>query len=204
MNFLRKHWYDLGIFLAGIVLLLLSFLYPHLTNYQLVMWISLVSLFFHQFEEYRLPGNFPGMLNSVVFKSEIPDRYPLNTNTALIINVFIGWSVYLMAAIFAENAIWLGLAAILISFGNIVAHTFLFNIKGKTFYNAGMLTCWVFFVPCIWFFFHVIYTENLVTAKDYYIGIPIGIVLNIVGILKMIEWLADKNTSYKFEHKNLL
>src|SRR5665213_1314091 len=93
MNTLRKHWYDLGGILSVIVLVLVFINAKKLTAYELLMWLSLVSLFFHQLEEYRIGGTFPGMLNNVLFHSSQPDRYPLNTNTALIINVVIGWSV---------------------------------------------------------------------------------------------------------------
>jgi hypothetical protein len=175
-----------------------------LTNYQCVMWLSLVSLFFHQLEEYRVVGTFPGMLNTAMYKSEIPDRYPLNTNTALFVNVVVGWAFYFFAAFFAEKAIWLGLATILISLGNIIAHTFLFNIKGKTIYNAGMATSLIFFVPCVYFFFSIVHQEDLITTTDYLIGIPTGIILNVIGVLKTIDWMADRNTSYIFEERNLL
>ncbi|MEO9257175.1 MAG: HXXEE domain-containing protein [Crocinitomicaceae bacterium] len=204
MNFLRKHWYDLGGILAIILIGYVFFNYQLMSDYQIVMWISLISLFFHQLEEYRVVGTFPGMINSVMFKSETPDRFPLNTNTAFYINVFLGWGVYFLAAVFAEKAIWLGITSILVSVGNTIAHTFLFNIKGKTFYNAGMLTTWFLFVPVIYFFFHIIHSEHLVTATDYWIGIPLGVVLNYVGILKVIDWASDKNTPYIFEKRNML
>lgn len=204
MNFLRRHWYDLGAVFALILIGYVFFNYQLMTNYQIVMWISLITLFFHQLEEYRVVGTFPGMINSVMFKSETPDRFPLNTNTSFYINVFLGWGVYFLAAIFAEKAIWLGITSILVSVGNTIAHTFLFNIKGKTFYNAGMITTWVFFMPVIYFFFYIIHSEDLATAKDYWIGIPLGVILNYVGVLKMIEWLSDKNTHYIFEKRNML
>ncbi len=175
-----------------------------LTAYELLMWLSLVSLLFHQLEEYRIGGTFPGMMNRVMFHSEMPGRYPLNTNTALIVNVVVGWLFYFLAAFFGEKAIWLGMATILISLGNFIAHTFLFNIKGKTFYNAGMITSWVFFAPCVYFFLKIIYAGNLINTADYLIGIPLGIVLNVVGVLKMIEWLKNKNTKYIFGQRNLL
>ncbi|MEO6884467.1 MAG: HXXEE domain-containing protein [Bacteroidia bacterium] len=204
MNFLRKHWFDIGGFLAIITLLFIYFNFKTLSNFQLLMWLSLVTLFFHQLEEYRIVGTFPGMINTAMFKSEMPDRYPLNSNTALYINVVLGWLLYSLAALFSEKAIWLCIATMLISFGNIIAHTFLFNIKGKTFYNAGMATCWLLFAPCIYFFITIIYNDHLVTNKDYLIGIILGIILNIFGVLKPIVWFADKNTSYIFEQRNLL
>ncbi|TAM95640.1 MAG: HXXEE domain-containing protein [Chitinophagaceae bacterium] len=187
-----------------IILLLLLLRHQHLTDFQILLWLSLVPLFLHQFEEYRLPGTFPGMINTIIFHSDMPDRYPLNPNTSFIVNVMLGWTVYFLAALFAEKAIWLCIAAILISIGNTIAHTFLFNIKGKTFYNPGMITSWLFFVPCIYFFFHIAYKEALITPIDYYIGIPLGIILNVFGIFKMINWLADKSTKYIFENRNLL
>lgn len=204
MNIIRKHWFDIGGLLAFITLMFIYFNFRTLSNFQLLMWLSLVSLFFHQLEEYRIAGTFPGMINTALYKSKFPDRYPLNSNTALCINVVVGWSFYLLAALFSERAIWLGVATMLISFGNIIAHTFLFNIKGKTFYNAGMATSWLLFAPCIYFFIKIIYDDNLATNKDYLIGIILGIILNIFGVLKPIDWLADKKTTYIFEQRNLL
>jgi len=98
----------------------------------------------------------------------------------------------------------LGIATILVSIGNTIAHTVVFNIKGKTVYNAGMLTSWLLFVPCAYFFFSIIYNTHLVAMTDYLIGIPLDIILNVVGILKLIDWMAGKDTVYVFEERNLL
>ena len=204
MNFLRNHWYDIGAFLIFCTLIYIYNFYRQLTPFQLLMWFSLISLFFHQLEEYRIAGTFPGMINKMVFKSDTPDRYPLNTSTALLINVLVGWLLYFLAALFAEKAMWLCIAALMISFGNIIAHTFLFNIKGKTFYNAGLITCWIFFVPCIYFFFKITSNTNLISQQDYIIGIILGVILNIFGVLKLIQWLSNKDTNYIFPQRNLL
>lgn len=204
MIFLRKHWYDLGAFLAVIVSIFIFTNHNNLTNYQFLMWLSLVSLFLHQLEEYRIVGTFPGMLNSVMFNSKMPDRYPLNTNTSFYINIFVGWTSYLLAAILAEKAIWLGIATILVSIGNVIAHTMLFNIKGKTLYNAGMATSCLLFIPCSYFFISIIYTNHLATTTDFFIGVALGIILNVVGVFKLIDWMADENTTYIFPERNLL
>ena len=90
MNFLRRNWYDLGAFLSVLVSVYVFINYSTLTNYQTLMWLSLVSLFFHQLEEYRIAGTFPGMVNTVMYKSKMPDRYPLDTNTAFYVNVVVG------------------------------------------------------------------------------------------------------------------
>ncbi|MCY1510536.1 Protein of unknown function with HXXEE motif protein [compost metagenome] len=204
MDTLRKHWYDIGGILSVLVLIYAALNLKPLSHYQLLMWLSLVSLFFHQLEEYRISGTFPGMINTVMYKSDRPDRYPLNPNTSLYVNVLVGWLCYFLAAVFAEKAIWLGLATIIVSIGNTLAHTVLFNIKGKTIYNAGLITSWLLFIPCSYFFFSIVYTDQLIKVTDYLIGVPLGIILNVVGIIKLIDWMADRNTTYIFEQRNLL
>jgi len=204
MNFLRKHWYDVGAFLTVIVSMYIFTNHSILTSYQTLMWLSLVSLFLHQLEEYRIVGTFPGMINSMMFKSKRPDRYPLNTNSAFYVNVVVGWAAYFLAAILAEKAIWLGIATMVVSAGNVMAHTFLFNIKGKTFYNPGMATSWLLFVPCTYYFISIVHSNHLANITEYGIGIFLGLVMNIVGVFKLIQWMADENTTYIFSERNML
>ena len=204
MDLLRKHWFDLGGVLAILTITYLALNFGGLSNYQRLMWMSLFSLFLHQLEEYRIVGTFPGMVNKIMFGSDMPDRYPLNTQTALIINVFLGWNLYFLASYYAEKAVWLGMATILISIGNIFAHSILFNIKGKTAYNAGMASCLILFLPISILFFYTIHTQKMVSSFDYVIGIPLGIVLNYFGILKLIDWMKDKDTFFVFPQRCLL
>ena len=202
MNILRLHWFDLGLGLALIAGGFLAF--SHLTPLSCLLWINLIFLFLHQFEEYRYPGYFPGMMNTVMFSSQQPDRYPLNTNTALIINLVVGWLFYFLAALLGEKALWLAIATILISAGNFIAHTFLFNIKGKSRYNPGMLTADVLFLPIVVYFFVLVIRGNLAAPLDWGVGIVLGIALNYLGILKMIGLLKDANTGYIFPKRFML
>lgn len=203
MNLFRKHWFDIGGVLS-IFIIIFVFSDHSLSLYQKTAWLSLVFLCFHQLEEYRIAGTFPGMVNRVMYNSPLPDRYPLNARTAVYVNVYFGWLAYAFAAILGERAVWLGIATMLVSLGNAIAHTIVFNIKGKTIYNAGLITTWIFFLPCICYFFYIITVEHLATAVDYVIGIPLGIAFNVLGIIKLIDWFADKNSPYIFEQRNLL
>ena len=196
MNYLRYHWFDLAIALAIALSIGLYIIQP--SGMTLVLWLSLGSLFLHQIEEWRFPGYFPGMLNSAMFNSDLPDRYPLNANSGMIVNVFFGWGGYLLAALFWHQAIWLAFATILMSIGNIVAHTIIFNIKGKTLYNPGLITSWLFFAPIVYLFFDMVITEHLATPLDWVIGLVLGAVINYFCVYKMIVWLADRNTPYVF------
>lgn len=201
MSFLRMHWYDIGIVLAVVTGAVLLATHPQ--GLSLILWISLISLFLHQAEEYRFPGTFPGMMNRVMFKSAEPDRFPLNPNTALIVNVIVGWLTYFLAALFAANAVWLAIAAILVSVGNTIAHTFLFNIRGKTRYNPGMATAILFFLPISIYFFYYIIHGNIARPLDWIGGIVLGAALNYLGVLKVIDLLKDKDTPYVFPERNI-
>jgi hypothetical protein len=55
MNVFRLHWFDIGLGLALLTGIFLA-LVP------LSPWLSLISLFLHQAEEYRYPGYFPVIL----------------------------------------------------------------------------------------------------------------------------------------------
>ena len=202
MNFLRQHWFDFGIGLAMIAGIFLIF--TPLGPISVLLWINLIALFLHQFEEYRYPGYFPGMMNKVMYSSPQPDRYPLNTNTALIVNLGVGWLLYFLAAVFGEKAIWLGMAAILVSAGNFIAHTLLFNFKGKSRYNPGMLTADILFLPIVVFFFVLVIQGNLARPLDWVLGFALGIALNYLVILKMIDLLKNEKTKFIFPKRFLL
>ena len=202
LNWFRLYWFEVGIFLSlPIIVYLVT---SRVSEISLILWISSITLFIHQFEEYRYPGYFPGMINIAMYASTKPDRYPFNPNTGFIVNTIVGWIFFFLAAVFADSFIWLGIATILVSVGNVIAHTFLFNIKGKTKYNPGMATAIILFLPLTIYFFYVLVTKNLATLLDYVFGILFGIILNYVGILKMIDWLKDENTSYIFPNRCLI
>lgn len=202
LNWLRMHWFELGIFLSLPIIVYLVI--GKVSEVGFILWISLITLFIHQFEEYRYPGYFPGMMNTVMFSSKKPDRYPLNTNTALIVNTVVGWLIYFLAAVFTKSLIWIGIATILVSLGNFVAHTFVFNIKGKTKYNPGMLTAIIFFLPISVYFFYIVLTQNLATLTDWILGIIFGIFLNIFGVIGLIIILKNEDTSFIFPERCLI
>ena len=200
LAFLRKHWFELGLGLAIAAAYATSRVASPLAK---LLWFNLVALFLHQFEEYRWPGTFPGMLNTAMFASQQPDRYPLNANSAMIINVGVGWTSYLLAALAAERAIWLGIATMLVSLGNLLAHGILFNLRGKRFYNPGMFTALAMFGPLVAAFGQRIVAHAAASASDWLIGLSLGLVLNILGIFGLIDWLKDKHSRYRFPARML-
>ena len=51
---------------------------------------NFAALTVHQFEEYVEPGWFPGQFNRGMVGSDTPENYPLNPNTAMVINKQLG------------------------------------------------------------------------------------------------------------------
>ena len=168
------------------------------TDVRFVLAVSLLTLFLHQTEEYVRPGGFPQMANRAMFRSQLPDRFPLNQRTACVINVGIGWSSYAAAAIAGPHALWLGIATLMVSVGNVVAHTLIFNIRGRTLYNPGLATCWLLFVPVIVWFTVIVVRDELVGPVEAAIGLLLGLALNYLGVLRLIVLLGDPETPYAF------
>lgn len=198
MNFARKHWYQAGFLLALGLGVVLALQYKQFSCFRLLLMVSFMTLLLHQFEEYQWPGYFPRMINTVMFKSKTPDRYPLNTNTALLINVGLGWLLYILAIVFAEQAVWLAIITITISAGNFFAHTFMFNLKGKSHYNPGMFTSIFLFLPMTIYFFIFLATHSLLHVNTLVIGLVLGAIVNYFGILRLITLLGRKKTKHVF------
>jgi hypothetical protein len=101
MQFIRRHWYNLGLALA--VVAVVWALLGHLRTVQLILLLNFVALTLHQFEEYGWPGGFPWIMNEVIRPTGGPaDRYPLNQNIAFFINVVLAWPFYLIPVFFPD------------------------------------------------------------------------------------------------------
>ena len=108
----RASWPRVGGLLAMAGAGALALNHDRLSKRQLLSAMNLVALMVHQYEEYEDPGYFPGQFNGGLFHSDRPDRYPLNTNTALIVNVPLAYTFYVLPIAFPRKR-WLGLAPVL-------------------------------------------------------------------------------------------
>ena len=117
----RDNWFNVGALLAMAIGGALALSGRRLSRSRLFSALNLAALMVHQFEEYGFPGYFPGMLNAGVFKSDKPDRYPLNTNSALIVNAGVGYPFYLLPVLFPKRRS-LGLSPVLFGLGQAVFH----------------------------------------------------------------------------------
>ncbi len=198
------YWYDVGAIMALVLTLALAWKVHTLSDYQIVVTASLIALLLHHLEKFRIVGTYPGLLNAKVYESVHPERYPLNGRSAFLINVLVGWLPYVLAIVFGERAVWLGIATITMSATLAFTHLILFNIKARRFFNAGMATSLLLLLPITVIFFWLVRIENLATIQDYYLGLLLGFVLNYFGRIKMIDWLKKVDSSYPFPSRNML
>jgi hypothetical protein len=196
MNFIRRHWYDLGLGLALITLTLQAFL--RIEGLQLILLLNLVVLFVHQFEEYHWPGGFPWIFNEAVRRgSDGPaDRYLLNQNNVAFINI-VAWPYYLLPVLFPG---WLGLGQVLFGLvGQVIFHGIVANLKLKTCYNPGLAAVMLGHVPLgIWYLADVA-GQGLVQWRDWlfaliYLAAFTGIVMQLIGF----RLLASTTSPYRF------
>lgn len=129
-------------------------------------WLSFIAILLHQFEEYRWPGYFAGLFNKVLFQSKTPERYPLNQQSAMIINLIIAYVFYL-PPVFFPSVVWLGLAPILMGFFQIIWHGIFANIKAKSIYNPGLFSAIFLHLPIGIWYIKSAYEQNMLTPTDW-------------------------------------
>ena len=98
MKWFCRHWYEVGLFPAGIALLCLFINWEGMSVLQRISLINYIGIMIHQFEEYGLPGGAPVFLNKYMRGGT--DRYPLNQFSAMLVNVVIA---YLLTAELASS-----------------------------------------------------------------------------------------------------
>ena len=193
MQFLRRHWYSLG--LAVAIIALAWGVMSDLTKLQWILLLNFVVLLLHQFEEYAWPGGEPWIINEVMQpKGSRPDRYPLNQNNALVINVPMAWSFYLMP-VFFPAAIWVSLAPVVFGFSQFAAHGIANNRKLKTLYNPGLAAVVLGHIPLgIWYL-----REVQTSGREWAFAMVYVALFVVVGMLKVgYGLLADENSAYPF------
>lgn len=202
MNYLRKYWQDAGAIIGVVVCVVLLMNQAILSDITGMLWLSFVAILFHQFEEYRYSGYFAGLFNNVMFKSEAPDHYPLNTQSAMIINVAIAYVFYLLPVWFPQ-VIWLGLAPVFMGFFQVVWHGIVVNIKAKTLYNPGLFTALLLHVPVGIWYIHAIVQRDIPTAIDWIAGTIYFVFAVYIFIIKGNIWLKKSDSPYSFSKQQL-
>jgi hypothetical protein len=198
VSFLRRHWYDVGAVVAAAALVWLAIDWPNMSVVQRLLLLNFVVLLVHQYEEYGWPGGFPAIMNMVLRPSPAPNRYPLNQNGAMVINMVAAYGFYLVP-VFLPTVIWLGLAPILFGMLQFIGHGIVMNAKLRSVYNPGLAAVTLGHVPIGVFYLHQVHTRGLASVSDWTLGLAYMLAFIYFGLIKLnFTWLSDRNSPYPF------
>src|SRR4051812_27106017 len=170
MTFFRRHWYEVGAVVAIGAAVGLALAWPDLGVLQRLFLLNFIALLVHQYEEYGWPGGEPALMNMVIQPSPTPDRYPLNQNSAMAVNVLAAYGFYL-APVFFPTAIWLGLAPVLFGMLQFVVHGVVTNVKLRSVYNPGLAAVALGHIPVGICYLWYVHTQGLAGAWDWVAGV---------------------------------
>jgi Protein of unknown function with HXXEE motif len=203
MKTIRRHWYNIGGVLAIASTGILIYTWSDMRVVQRLLFMNFIALLIHQYEEYGVPGGEPAIMNIALQNSDSPDRYPLNQNSAMVINVFAAYVFYLIP-VFSPDKIWLGIAPTLFGFGQFVIHGIQTPKKLGQFYNPGLGAVILLHIPIGAFFIYYIISNRLVTILDWVYGVVYLIAFVFICMIKLTyKWLADENSPYIFSDEEM-
>src|SRR5918999_2072640 len=160
LQFLRRHWHDVGLFSALVAGVYLIVAWNDLPILQRLLLLNFIVILLHQFEEYSWPGGFPAVFNMVFMPSSTPDRYPLNQNSSMVANLVLSYGFNLLP-VFFHDVIWFGLAPVLLGvFIQVLGHGILINAKLRSIYNPGVVTAVFGHLPVGVMYIHHIQTND--------------------------------------------
>ncbi|MDE3236722.1 MAG: HXXEE domain-containing protein [Bacteroidota bacterium] len=202
-NFFKTKWFDIGLVISFVIIKGILMHLNKMSYVSLSLWMGFSALLLHQTEEYHWPGSFQKWINKKFYTTPRQNLYKNYDTSSFIVNVGVEWSTFILAALLAEKALWLGIAIMVFCLGNFFKHTIYYNLKAKTRYNPGMLTSIVFMLPVSVFFFWSVISDGTAGVWDYTVGIPLGIFFSMVSSVTLIEWLQEhmqRNKSVMVNH----
>lgn len=198
MNVFIKYWYRFSTVILILMVIWMIVFRPQFDKTQLLLIFNLMALFAHQFEEYQFPGGAPMIINRVVYdEKQLPDRYPGNSLSICLVNTS-AWVIYLISIIFS-NVYWLGLGVILFSLFQILGHALEMNIKLHTWYNPGLATTLLLFLPLGWYFISYLTRNGLINGYDWLFAVVMLLACIVITIVLPVQSLKNRQTKYPID-----
>ena len=202
MNFLRDNWYNVGAVIFVALAFFMGFWGDHFSHLQVILVFSYMALLVHQYEEYRLPGGAPAVLNRVLYgETKDYDRFPINNQTRLVING-LAYPFYIVP-IFFPNLISWALATMFFGFLQFVAHGIIMNAKGRTWYNPGLVAVILLHIPIGIYYIVYVQQHGLVRWLDYFLGVVGVIVAYAIIIMLPLRYFSSRDTPYPFSAEEM-
>lgn len=196
MAIFRNYWFRFGGGLLVLIVLGLAITRPQLSTVEWLLILNFMALLCHQIEEYQFPGGAPLVINRVIYdERQLTDHYPGNMQSIMIVNTS-AWLVYVLAIVLPE-VYWLGLGVILFSLFQILGHVIQMNLKLHTWYNPGMATTIVLFLPIGINYIRFVIRHSLVTGWIWTLAILTLIACIVLTIVLPVQALKNKQTPYR-------
>ncbi|CAJ1201140.1 hypothetical protein CPR19088_GLDEOEPO_00847 [Companilactobacillus paralimentarius] len=200
MKFIRNHWYDIGAILGIVVIVLTIVYWNRMGTLKRIAVLNFIVILWHMFEEYRLPGGEGAITNLAMQPSEKgnADRYPLNQNNAMWINVFAAYVLYLFPIIWPE-LIWLSFMPIVFGLLQVIVHAIVTPKKLHTWYSPGEFAVVLGHLPLGVYWFYYTVSHGLLNWLNVLCGILYLVGFIVIGMKKIgYGLLADPNSPYPF------
>ena len=193
MKFIRNHWYQIMLVVFAGMAFTALFMEQDMTLLQKLLLASLMALPLHQFEEYELPGGGPIVINKVFWgEKERYLNYPGNWNSIMIVNL--SAYIFYILALCLPNVIWLGLGTMLFNLFQVLGHCLEMNIKGKTWYNPGMVTSIVLFLPIS--IAYIVQVAESATAVTWVAAVAALVVMLSVSVILPVQAMKKEDSPY--------
>lgn len=203
MNYIIKRWYNIGAVAALLTIIYVIFAWRNLDMLQNLLLLNFAALLIHQFEEYRLPGGEPAIINIAFRNSDVPDRYPLNQFSAMFVNTFYAYICYFVP-VFFPNLIWFGLMPMLFGITQVFAHGIVANKILKTIYNPGLAACILLHLPIGVYYIYYITVQGLASGWDWLIAIIYMVIAAWFLLIKLTyDVFPNRNTKYVFDKSEM-
>lgn len=196
-KFYRDNWYYVGSIIFAALAFFMGF-WGHsiLSPLQIILVYNFMALLAHQFEEYAMPGGAGLIINAVMYgERKNYERFPGNKLSMFLVNVP-GAYIFYIAAIIFPDAIWYGLGVMFFGFFQLLGHGLVMNIRGRTFYNPGLITTLALFIPIGIHYICYVIDHNLITGTDYIYAAGTFILSVILILVLPIRSLMDRNSPY--------
>jgi hypothetical protein len=201
MKFLRNHWYDLGLIPLVCAAIYLAFSWNSSSVLLKLALANYIVIFWHQFEEYRFPGGEAAVTNLAMQPKAIDkaNRYPLNQNNAMFINVIAAYGVYFLPILFPE-VLWISFFPMLFGIAQGFGHEIITPRKiGSKIYSPGGLAALFGHTPLGIYWFYYTISNGLLSWIDVVFGLVYQILFIVVIMLKIgYGALADEESKYPF------
>lgn len=153
------------------------------------LWAPIPVLFWHQTEEWVVPGGFLPYVNRMALGSS-EDEYPLTRRLGFFINVVPGWGLNVAAAALGIRVPLLATAALAMLLGNVVLHTLMaFRFRS---YNPGLATAVTLLAPLGSVGLVSLSRNPRVGKRQVGLGVGIGLVLSAGLFLSMRRRASSK------------